>query len=52
MNDVEVVVIVAERAMETVVVHFSQDELKEEQKGVGEHTLASVFPQSSSLHSH
>lgn len=39
MNDVQVVVIVAERAMEAVVVHFSQDELKEKQKGVGEHAL-------------
>lgn len=44
LNDVEVVVVVAERAMETVVVHFGQDELKEEQTGVGGCTLALAFP--------
>lgn len=43
MNDVQVVVVVAKGAVETVVVHFGQDELEEEGECVRENTPALAF---------
>lgn len=48
MNDVKIVVVVAEGAVETVVIHFSQDKLQRRQrrKEINNHdhsTLAKTF---------